>query len=366
MTATTRSRGFNPHIHGLRGLAAFMVFWCHVYAGSFESNFYPEQWHPLLAWALHAGRYGVDLFFMISGYLITESLTRKGQVGRFLTDRVIRIYPAFLSVLIPLVVMGMLTQSKLFAVATPETWPFHILANLLFLPGVVDMPPILGVAWSLSFEAAFYITAALAFVLARAGRKELAVAVCATAGLLLLPQYPGVVFFYVGAFIYLFRDALLLQIRDVHYPMLSLLAFLALWHWFIVSYHRTDASLSVSFIATLLVCFALGLMFFNSVVAGAGVFGAFLRSGFLQFMGTISYSFYLWHTPVMYFTKRLVQRYVVPEYGDVAGTLAFAALSLPPALLLSYFSYRIFERAAGRMLHQRFLPAHRGVAASQA
>ncbi len=366
MTASLRSRGFNPHIHGLRGLAAFMVFWCHVYAGSFESGFYPEQWHPLLAWLLHAGRYGVDLFFMISGYLITESLTRKGQVGRFLTDRVIRIYPAFLSVLIPLVIMGMLTQSKLFAVAAPETWPLHILANLLFLPGVIDMQPILGVAWSLSFEAAFYLTAASAFVLARAGSRELAMAVCAAAGLLLLPQYPGVVFFYVGAFIYLFRDALLLRVRDIHYPLLSLMAFLALWHWFIIHYHRTDAGLSVGFIAALLACFALGMMFFNSVVEGAGGFGACLRSGFLQFMGTISYSFYLWHTPVMYFTKRLVLRHVVPEHGEVIGTLAFAALSLPPALLLSYVSYRIFEQAAGRVLHQRFMSASRSVAASRA
>ncbi|MES0873946.1 acyltransferase family protein [Sinimarinibacterium thermocellulolyticum] len=347
------AREFNPNIHGLRGLAAFMVFWCHVYAGALEAGFYPEHWHPLLAWLLHAGRYGVDVFFMISGYLITESLTRKGQVRRFLADRAIRIYPAFLAVLLPLIAMGMLTRAKLFADTDPLIWPLQVLANLLFLPGVFDMPPILGVAWSLSFEAAFYLTAALAFALKRSGRQELAVAVCAGAGLLLFPQYPGVIFFYAGALIYLYRDALLLGLARVHVPFTALIALLAVWHLVIVHYHRAEADLSVGFAAMLLLSFVLGLLFFNGVVAGAGPFGIFLRSGALQFLGTISYSFYLWHTPVMFFTKRIVLHYVAPEQGDAMATLSFALLSLPPALLVSWISYRLFEAAAGRILHRR-------------
>lgn len=347
------AREFNTNIHGLRGLAAFMVFWCHVYAGSFDSGFYPEHWHPLVAWFLHAGRYGVDVFFMISGYLITESLTRKGQVRRFLADRAIRLYPAFLAVLLPLVVMGILTRTRLFAEADPSSWLLHILANVLFLPGVFDMPPILGVAWSLSFEAAFYLTAAVAFVLAGAGKRELAVGVCAASGLLLFPQYPGIIFFYTGALIYLYGDRLLQGLARIHLPLAALLGLLAIWHLFIVHYHRAEADLSVGFVAMLLASFTLGMMFFNSVVAGAGIFGGFLRSRTLQFLGTISYSFYLWHTPVMYFTKRLVLRYIEPQHGDVFATLAFAALSLPPALLVSWISYRLFEAAAGKMLHRR-------------
>lgn len=348
---------YNLNLHGLRGLSAFWIFLTHVYLGSSEWGFYPhESWPRVFAWLLESGRYAVDLFFMISGYLITESLTRKGQAGRFLKDRAIRIYPAFLAAMLPLAIVGMLLQQRVFATTDPEQWPLMLLANLLLLPGAVDMEPILGVAWTLSFEMVFYLTAAGVFVLVRSKQRELGVALAACVGLILFPHYSGIASFYIGAFVYLYRNSALRMLNRFHAPLLTLILILILWQgMFIPDYHRANVGLTPYFSLLGIVCFALQLSFFNSVVAGAGLVSRMLRSRFMQFMGTISYSFYLWHTHVMYIIKRLTMKYIVPEYGDAAGVLVFGCVSLAAALVLGYLSYRIFEVAAGRMLRARFL-----------
>lgn len=349
--------GYNLTLHGLRGLSAFWIFLTHVYLGSSEWGFYPyESWPRVIAWLLASGRYAVDLFFMISGYLITESLTRKADVRRFLIDRVIRIYPAFLFALAPLAIVGMLTQQRIFATVPPEQWPFMLLANVLLLPGAVNMEPILGVAWTLSFEMVFYLTAAGIFVFARRQQRELGVALAACVGLILFPHYSGVASFFVGAFVYLYRDSALKWLNRIHAPLPCLILILILWqNMFVPDYHRANIGLTPFFALLGIVGFALQLNFFNSVVAGAGLVGRMLRSRFMLFMGTISYSFYLWHTHGMYVIKRLVARYIVPEYGDAAGVLAFGFVSLAVALALGYVSYRVLEVGAGRYLRERFL-----------
>ena len=351
--------GYNLNLHGLRGLSAFWIFLTHVYLGSHEWGFYPhESWPRVVAWLLESGRYAVDLFFMISGYLITESLTRKADARRFLVDRAIRIYPAFLAALAPLAIVGMLLQQRMFAEVPPQEWPLMLLANLLLLPGAVDMEPILGVAWTLSFEMVFYLTAAGVFVLARRQQRELGVSLAACAGLILFPHYSGVAAFYVGAFVYLYRDTALQWLNRLHAPLLVLILILVLWQgMFVPDYHRANVGLTPFFSLLGIVGFVLQLSFFNSVVAGAGWVSRMLRSRFMQFMGTISYSFYLWHTHVMYVIKRLTMKYVVPVYGDVAGTLCFGIVSLVAALILGYLSYRVFEVAAGRFLRGRYLKA---------
>ncbi|WP_370304804.1 acyltransferase family protein [Sinimarinibacterium flocculans] len=347
------SSRFNSNIHGLRGLAALMVFGCHVYAGAYEAGFYPDTWPTLFAWMLNAGRYGVDVFFLISGYLITETLARKHHIKRFLLDRAIRLYPAFIGVLLPLIVMGIATQARIFGETEPASWPFHILSSLLFLPGVFPLPAILGVAWSLSFEAAFYLTAASAFALGRAHRRVLAGGIVLIVSIVLLPQYPGIVCFHAGVLVYLYRFQLRRALRLLRSPVLMLLAFLVLRDVIARSAVPGELLLSPLMSVLLALLFISALAFFSALVEGAGALSALMRCAPMQFMGTISYSFYLWHTPVMYLTKRWVHASIVPAYGEAAGTLAFAAISLPPAILISYLSYRVLEAGAGRVLHRR-------------
>jgi peptidoglycan/LPS O-acetylase OafA/YrhL len=71
--------------------------------------------------------------------------------------RVKRIYPTFLAVLGCYLVLSVLFPSE--SKIPGHTWPAakYILENVLFLPGIFHIVPIITVAWSLSFEFAFYL-----------------------------------------------------------------------------------------------------------------------------------------------------------------------------------------------------------------
>jgi exopolysaccharide production protein ExoZ len=96
-----------------------------------------------------AGRAGVDVFFVLSGVIIT--LTSKGLTpGQFVVKRVRRIWPLYLMVSLPMVYLA-------------GNWAWReVVANLLLWPATnILTTPTLGVAWSLSFEVLFYAAAAL-------------------------------------------------------------------------------------------------------------------------------------------------------------------------------------------------------------
>src|SRR5438105_376285 len=78
-------------IQCLRGIAAFAVLLCHI--GSIEGQYTQMRFLP--EW----GRHGVDLFFVISGfvmvYISNEKWGNKAAAKLFLFKRVMRIYPAY-------------------------------------------------------------------------------------------------------------------------------------------------------------------------------------------------------------------------------------------------------------------------------
>lgn len=353
MAAGATTRGFNPNIHGLRGFAALMVFVYHVYLVGTGTDAWPESWPWLLSWIGLVGRYGVELFFIISGYLITETLVRKHSVGRFLLDRSIRLHPAFLGAIVPIFVIGIFFRIEMFAQTPPWSWPLHFVSNALFLPGVFNLPPVLPVAWTLSFELAFYLTAASAFLIARRNLQPAAFALCVAVGFALFPRAPGVIFFFVGASLYLYRDRLLGVLARVHAPGLCLLLFLALWHVVTQDYHRTHADLGVPMALAILGSALCGGLAFNSITQGHGWLGAVLRSRTMQFFGTISYSFYLWHAIAMYPVKHGLIARLLPQLGPAWTLAVFTVLSLTLAIFISWLSYRVLEAGAGGWLRRR-------------
>ena len=82
-------------MEGLRGFAVFLVFLVH-YSTLIGPRIAGHGDLPVLAEAMHTlGNRGVDLFFVLSGYLIYGSLMRRPQpFGQFMLRRVERIYPA--------------------------------------------------------------------------------------------------------------------------------------------------------------------------------------------------------------------------------------------------------------------------------
>ena len=114
------------------------------------------------------GRHGVDIFFVISGFVIPLALQRAGfgagDLPRFLLKRAVRLYPPYLLVAVGILLGGFLIAkipNGLPHAFTP-TWS-QCLAHLLFLNDVLDLPWLNPVFWTLSIEFQYYLAIAIAF-----------------------------------------------------------------------------------------------------------------------------------------------------------------------------------------------------------
>jgi peptidoglycan/LPS O-acetylase OafA/YrhL len=112
---------------------------------------------------LHVGRYGVNLFFVISGLVITMTVLRSKSAADFAIRRFSRLWP-------PLVVAAAFTMVAANTLGPPEFQRTigDYLASLTFYPTALGQTAVDGAYWSLSVEVTFYGVVALAFVSLRA------------------------------------------------------------------------------------------------------------------------------------------------------------------------------------------------------
>jgi hypothetical protein len=90
-----------PRIEGidaLRGLAALSVVLYH-YTAWYDSDYGPHHTAPGLGLAFVYGQFGVELFFIISGFVIYMTLENTNHIYDFAVSRIARLYPAFLACL---------------------------------------------------------------------------------------------------------------------------------------------------------------------------------------------------------------------------------------------------------------------------
>jgi peptidoglycan/LPS O-acetylase OafA/YrhL len=137
-------------LQALRALAALGVVLFHLLP--FEAKYLHGA--SIVPLGFSAGRAGVDLFFVLSGFLAvwtTRGPAGAGAAQRFLLRRVTRIYPTYWLYCVPLIVG---------AIAAPVggVRP-NLIASLLLIPNAA--PPLLLVAWTLEFEIYFYLVFAL-------------------------------------------------------------------------------------------------------------------------------------------------------------------------------------------------------------
>ena len=130
-------------LDGLRGIAAFIVLLFHL------SYFYDP--HRLAPFAVPWGHYGVELFFIISGFVIFMTLERGGGSRAFIASRIARLYPAYWAAVI-------LTALVAFALETNPAFLALLAAiNLTMLQAFLSVPPIDNSYWTLALEGEFYV-----------------------------------------------------------------------------------------------------------------------------------------------------------------------------------------------------------------
>lgn len=140
----------------MRGIAALLVLWCHL-KYNLGSGFKSVASHPLLA--TDFGGIGVDIFFVISGFVITMTAAKlDGRWREFLTLRISRVVPLYFTISTYCLIeaaLSSLLNGKLMRVSGRAI--FNTYAFLPVLDGPNFTSPALVSGWTLEFEMWFYL-----------------------------------------------------------------------------------------------------------------------------------------------------------------------------------------------------------------
>lgn len=142
-----------PAVQYLRGFAALAVFLFHV------SSLTVATWGPNAAGIDHVGAAGVDLFFVISGFVMAMIVSRPGpfRPGNFVMRRIARVVPGYYIATLGVFVLA-LAAPGLLKSTTADFW--MLLRSLAFVPwpdAHGSMAPLLLVGWTLNYEIFFYV-----------------------------------------------------------------------------------------------------------------------------------------------------------------------------------------------------------------
>jgi peptidoglycan/LPS O-acetylase OafA/YrhL len=245
------------HFNLIRLVAAWLVIWSHAWAitGTAGND------HFARLTTRSAGAFAVDVFFVISGFLVAASLQRNTWRD-FLRARALRIYPALVvCILLTVFVLGPLASSASDYFSNALTWRY-LWSNAtlwraeFFLPGVFETLPrtaVNGSLWTLPIEGRLYLALLVAGLLGMLAPRRYApawaLAIAGAAGFAWmsrpLPEHLEYLlwvtaFFITGTLLWVLRA----QVRLSWWLWLPMLAAAALSRgsvWFVPAYFATVA-----------------------------------------------------------------------------------------------------------------------------
>ncbi|MFD2415275.1 acyltransferase family protein [Amycolatopsis pigmentata] len=156
-------------LDALRGIAALAVVFDHS-----SLSFMPEFRRELMP-VFNTGRYGIMVFFLVSGYIIPASLERRGCVRTFWLGRVFRLYPLLIAV-VAVVLAVQLSGFPAIRGSGGQSIVTVALAHVTLLQELLGTPSLVLVLWTLSYEMAFYLVVVGLFTIGQ-HRKSAAAAV---------------------------------------------------------------------------------------------------------------------------------------------------------------------------------------------
>lgn len=303
-------------VDGLRGIAALSVVLFHAVEGNHITQLFAGM--PIwLRWTLEHGNCGVAIFFVLSGFVIAHSLPRDltlPDAGRFMLKRSIRLDPPYW---LAMALMCSIGVWKGYTYTAPQ-----IIAHLLYLQGLFGFEPISSIFWTLCFEIQFYIV--FAFLLLTRSRLVLVAAFVLSVPLSMIP--------ISGLFTSLWYGFLLgvAAQRGSSWFLVhaAVLAGVAVYH--------EDIFMAV--------CVVTALALF--VAARVEKLTTLLNWRWLQFLGTISYSLYLIHNPVIGGTFRLAWR--LTERTPMTEA-AWWAVSILACVGASWLMWKTIEQPSIRL-----------------
>lgn len=332
---------YRPEIDGLRAIAVLSVILFHAGLN-----------------AVPGGYLGVDIFFVISGYLITSIISTEMERGKFTfaafyERRARRILPALIVVLLacfPFVLIFMLPReviefSKSVIAVSVFVSNVFFWAQSGYFDKAGELKPLLH-TWSLGVEEQFYLAFPILLMVAlRFGRKRAGMLFAAIAAASILyaqfgPQTKEATFYLIPSRIWELLSGALLSLwpTDKLRAKLpaSMLDILAVAGLALIAYglFRHGEIRYPGFRALPPVLGACLIIAFASARTGTG---RILGSRIPVWIGLVSYSAYLWHQPLFVFAR--LSGFDRPNVGVAFALTAFS-------LVLAALTYRFVEQPA--------------------
>lgn len=337
IATSSKESGFRQDIQGLRAIAVLAVVVFHI--------------NP---WALGGGFIGVDMFFVISGYLITGIIWRDLSNGSFsLTDfyvrRVRRLFPALFAmagtcillaylIFLPeeIISFGKSLIASIFYVSN-----FFFYSQTDYFASDLELSPLLH-TWSLSVEEQFYLffPLLLLFVYRKFAAKVIAILVALAVLSLVVSQAllsidMSLAFFSSPTRFFQFLAGSIIAIAPNYSgakPLKECLNIIGLVIIFGCLF-IIDSKTPFPGVNALYPTIATAMIIFAGQTRGL-LTSRLLSVWPAQFFGKISYSMYLWHWPLIVFYK--IQYTAAPDKFEKIGLLV-------ASIVLGYLSWRFIE-----------------------
>lgn len=297
----------------LRGVAVLMVCFCH-FGGALRGD---HIFSGLFDIFHRYGGYGVEVFFVISGFIIPYSLMkgkyRLGDYFRFLYKRLLRLHPPYLAALaltLLITYFSFRTRNASFPESTTS-----IVRSMFYLQSLRNNP----VFWTLRVEVQYYFFIGIFYLLLKR-YSNIALFVVLPC-LLLLSHTPVIKYISLFKFIVYFLMGILafLIYADQKNNLRNWLLLGGLFLFAFIFYSKAGFLLATA--ATFFI------LFYKKSIPS-----------FLQFPGTISYSIYLVHFPL---GIKLIN-FLKPKLSPGNYYLLFV-LTLAVVIISSWIFYKIFE-----------------------
>ena len=329
---------YRNEIDGLRSLSVIFVILYHLYPDIFNGGFL-----------------GVDIFFVISGYVITQSLYNSNSqnffefIKNFYTRRILRIYP-----LLIIVSLSTLLITLIFFSYSDFNFLFYSfvtsiigLSNLYYIKTGKDYfldeidNPFLH-TWSLGVEEQFYliypillfillknfsssnIKLFITFILLIFLSKSLSIIIGENQ--ILAFYFPFARFWelLIGCLLFfIFKDY---KLKLLSFQYQNFLILISLFIVFILLFFAKELNLVLVMILAIFSSSILILLSSTSFI------NKILNNYYLVYVGKISFGLYLWHYPILYFAK-----------GRIENHILLSILVVIISLIISIFTHEYFE-----------------------
>ncbi|EHQ9764061.1 acyltransferase [Salmonella enterica] len=150
----------------LRFVAAMAVVFFHYAFRGYAADGMSIMPYPSLAPVSKYGFLGVQLFFMISGFVILMSASH-GSIRNFTISRMVRLYPAFLACCTITFIVTLVIGAPTYSVSFNQ-----YITNMTMLNEFIGIPSVDGAYWSLFVEMRFYALVAIILIIGKIHRSQ--------------------------------------------------------------------------------------------------------------------------------------------------------------------------------------------------